>query len=382
MRGHVRRRGNKYCFVIDIGRDPETGKRQQKWFSGYEGEKEAEVAMIAKIHEFNQGLYVEPSKISFKEFLSTWLTNYAQTNCAPRTFEEYQFIAMEHVSPELGNITMDNLKPMHFQNYYFKKLTKGRKDGTGGLSARSVLAHHRLIHQALEFAVKLQVLKVNPAKSATPPRSEKKEFNVLTKEDIYTLLEGAKGKYFYESVFLAITTGMRRGEIFALRWCDVDFSNQTFAIRQTIQRLKGKGLVIRKATKTHGSRRSIAVSNAVIEMLKVQLEKQAQHKQELGVYYQNHDLVMANKDGSPVNIDYVSREFGRLVKKLDIPHVRFHDLRHSHATLLLHQGEHPKIVSERLGHSTISITMDTYSHVTPNMQKEAAKKLDDFLFGN
>lgn len=382
MRGHVRKRGTKWCFVLDTGRDPDTGKRQQKWFSGFATKKEAERMMAEKINELNQGVYVEPSKISFKDYLSTWLINYAKTNCAPRTYEGYEYIVKQHINPELGNITMDNLKPMHFQNYYSKKLTMGRKDGRGGLSAKSVLAHHRLIHEALEFAVKWQVIGINPAKAATPPRPEKKEVNVLTREEIYKLLEGAKTKYFYEAIFLAINTGMRRGEIFGLRWCDVDFTNQTFSIRQTLQRLKGEGLVFRKATKTDGSRRSIAVSEAVLNMLKTERAKQNQQKLKLGSYYQDHDLVMANEDGTPINIDYLSREFGRLVKRLDIPYVRFHDLRHTHATLLLQQGEHPKVVSERLGHSTIAITMDIYSHVMPNMQKEAVKKLDDFLFGS
>lgn len=125
---------------------------------------------------------------------------------------------------------------------------------------------------------------------------------------------------------------MRRGVIFGLRWCDVDFTNQTFSIKQTLQRLKGKGLVFRKATKTDGSPRSIAISDAVIKMLKNEKSKQEQQKLKLGSYYQDHDLVMANDDGSPINIDYLSREFGRLVKRLDIPYVRFHDLRHTHAT--------------------------------------------------
>src|SRR5690606_2993553 len=173
----------------------------------------------------------------------------------------------------------------------------------------------------------------------------------------------------------------RRGEIFAVRWSDVDFRG-IISVKQTLQRIKGKGLVFRNTTKTDGSRRTIAVSNSVISMLKRIKKQQTENKIPLGSEDQDDDLVFCNQDVTPINIDYFSREFGRLVRRKGLRHVRFHDLRHTHATLLLQQGEHPKVVSERLGHSTITITMDLYSHVMPNMQKKAAQKLDDFLFGD
>jgi len=381
MKGHVRKRGSKWCFVLDVGTDPKTGKRKQKWFSGFNTKKEAERAMAAKIHELNQGIYVEPAKITLKDYLERWLTDYARINCAPRTYQGYEYIIREHLIPSLGKITLDKLKPYHIQNYYSEKLANGRKDGKGGLSARSVHHHHRVLHEALEHAVKWQVIAMNPAKAVSPPKPLKKQINVLDKEAIHQLLKAAEGTRFYEPIYFAINTGMRRGEIFALRWKDVDFDNRMISVQQTLQRIKGKGLVFRDTTKTDGSRRSIAVSESVISMLKRIKKKQAEEKISLGPAYQDYDLVFANPDGTPFNIDYLSREFGRLVRRMNLPHVRFHDLRHTHATLLLQQGEHPKVVSERLGHSTITITMDLYSHVMPNMQKEAAQKLDDFLFG-
>lgn len=382
MKGHVRKRGSKWCFVLDIGRDETTGKRKQKWFSGFNTKKEAERAMVEKLNELNQGAFIEPSRTPLKDYLVRWLKDHAEINCAPKTHEGYSYIIHQHIIPDIGSITLDKLKPIHIQNYYTKKITEGRKDGKGGLSHQSVLHHHRLLHKALEQAVKWQIIAINPAKAVTPPKPQKAQINVLDRDGVRKLLEGAKGKYFYESVFLAINTGMRRGEIFGLRWGDIDFENKTISVRQTLQRIKGKGLILRKTTKTNGSRRSIAVTDAVLDMFKWIKTKQKRNKLKLGPVYQDNDLVFANEDGTPINIDYVSREFGRLVKRLDIPYVSFHDLRHTHATLLLQQGEHPKIVSERLGHSSISITMDTYSHVMPNMQKEAARKLDDFLFGS
>jgi integrase len=382
LKGHIRKRGNKWCFVIDIGRDPENGRRKQKSFSDFKTKKEAERAMTAKIHELNQGIFVEPAKITLEDFLKRWLEDYALINCAPRTFEGYEYIVRKHLIPSLGKITLNLLKPMHIQKYYSEKLNSGRIDGKGGLSARSVLHHHRLLHEALEHAVKRQIIPVNPVRAVSSPKPQRKQMNVLTREEILQLLKAAEGTRFYEPIFFAVNTGMRRGEIFALRWSDIDFENQIISVRQTLHRLKGKGFIFRNTTKTDGSRRSIAVSQSVINMLNRIKKKQAEQKIALGPAYQDYNLVFCKTDGSPYNLDHFSREFGHFVRRTDLPYVRFHDLRHTHATLLLQQGEHPKVVSERLGHSTITITMDLYSHVLPNMQKEAAQKLDDFLFGN
>jgi integrase len=289
-----------------------------------------------------------------------------------------------HIIPSIGGITLDKLRPIHIQKYYSQKLVSGRIDGNGGLSARSVHHHHRVLSEALEYAVNMQVLANNPAKSVAPPKPQKKQMNVLTKEQIEILLEGAKksSSRLYEAIYIAINTGMRRGEIGGLRWKDIDFKNNLISIRQTLIRTKELGLQLREAAKTDGSRRSIAISDSLIHLLKKMKAKQAQERLHLGPLYKDNDLVFAHKDGSPIDIDYYSQAFSKLVKRLDLPHVRFHDLRHTHATLLIQQGIHPKVISERLGHTTIAITMDLYSHVMPNMQKEAVQKLDSLLFGS
>jgi integrase len=379
MDGHVRKRGNKYCFVVDIGPDPLTGKRRQKWFSGYKTEREAKKERTRIINEINQGRFVEPSKLTLKAFLHQWIENYAKENCAPRTLQGYEYIIEKHLVPALGKKTIDKIKPLDIQKYYTEKLQRGRVDGKGGLSARTVLHHHRLLHEALEHAVRWQIIPVNPAKSVSSPKAKKAEMNVLTKEQIQTVLEHSKGKSYYHVVFLAIHTGMRRGEIFGLKWKDIDFENQLLSIRRTLQRIKNKGYQLREATKTDGSRRSIALTDSVIQLLKQIQHQQEKDKSLLGTAYDDQDLVFANPHGKFLDMDNLTRYFSRMVKKLDVPYVRFHDLRHCHATILMQQGVHPKIVSERLGHNSTKLTMDTYSHVLPNMQKEAAQKLDDFL---
>ncbi|MBA4541952.1 site-specific integrase [Thermoactinomyces daqus] len=382
MKGHVRKRGSKWCFIIDLGRDPETGKRKQKWFSGFNTKKEAERAMATKIHELNQGVFIEPSKITLEDYLKRWLQDYALTNCAPRTYEGYESIIRNHLIPSLGKITLDRLKPMHIQKYYSDKLDHGRSDKKGGLSARTVHHHHRLLHKALEQAVKWQVITVNPVRAVSPPKPKRKQIQVLTRDEVLLLLKAAENSKLYEPIFFAVNTGMRRGEIFALRWSDVDFENQLISIRRTLHRTKDSGFVFRDSAKTDGSRRSIAVSDSVVKMLKKIKRKQLEQKMALGPAYQDHDLIFCRPDGTPFDLDYLSKAFGQFIRKANLPPIRFHDLRHTHATLLLQQGEHPKVVSERLGHSTITITMDLYSHVMPNMQKEAAQKLDNLLFGD
>lgn len=377
MKGHIAKKGIKYYVVLETRGDD--GKRKRKWHSGFKTKKEAQKFLNEQLHKMDTGTYFSPTKITVEEYLERWLSDYAKVNTAPRTYEGYEYIIRQHVIPQLGQLKIDKLKPLHIQSYYSNRLTEGRIDGKGGLSNRSVLHHHRVLHQAFDQAVKWQMLQINPVNAITPPKPQKKKMNVLSREQIQLLLQETKEKSYFSIIYMAIHTGMRRGEILGLRWSDIDYKNLTISINQTVQRLKSTGIELRNTTKTDGSRRSVAISESVIGMLKKVKVTQTKNKLHFGVLYQNHDLIFSNEDGSPIDPDGLSREFTRLVKRIDIPHIRFHDLRHTHATLLLQQGEHTKVVSERLGHSTIAITMDTYSHVMPNMQKEAAKKLDDFL---
>ncbi|TCS80341.1 site-specific integrase [Tepidibacillus fermentans] len=377
MKGHVRKRGSKWVFVIDVGRDEKTGKRIRKWFSGFNTKKEAEKAMAQKIHELNMGTYVEPSKLTLGDYLYQWLENYAKVNTAPRTYEGYEMIIKKHIIPSLGHITLDNLKPLHIQRYYSDKLSHGRTDGTGGLSAQTVLHHHRVLKEALEQAVKWQLIVRNVADAVEPPRPKKVQMVTLNKQEISKLLETAKDSPFFPIIFTAIYTGMRRGEILGLRWRDINFHNRVISVRQTLQAVKGKGLIFKEPK--NGKERTVSIPDSLIDLLKKQKIKQNENKLRFGPAYNDFDLVFAQPNGNPFQPSELSRGFNKIIKKAEITPIRFHDLRHTHATLLLEQGVHPKIVSERLGHSSINITLDTYSHVLPNMQEEAANKFDDLI---
>ncbi|MBO8137075.1 MAG: site-specific integrase [Desulfotomaculum sp.] len=201
-------------------------------------------------------------------------------------------------------------------------------------------------------------------------------------KQVKAMLEAAKGTSYYGPVLLAVTTGMRRGEILGLRWQDVDWENKALLIRQTIQYTPEQGIIF-KQPKTAGSRRAVKISSTIIEFLKKHKVEQNKIKLLLGPgFYEDNGLVFCQNNGRPMHPDSVSSWFPKFMEKNGLPKIRFHDLRHTHATLLLKQGIHPKVVSERLGHVGISITMDIYSHLLPGMQEEAANKIDEVVLGD
>jgi len=376
MRGHVRKRGKKWCVIVYLGRD-EKGRPKQKWYSGFDSKKEAETAVVGIVHDINHGTYVEPVKITLGAFLLNWLESYARVNVSAKTCSRYEEIIKKHLIPSLGHIPIQKLHPVNIQNYYAEKLKNGKIRGEGGLAPRSVLHQHRLLRAALQHAVKWMLIVRNPADAVSPPRPDYKEMKTLNAKETVTLLQKARNSRVYIPVLLAVTTGMRRGEIIALQWKDVDLDKETITVRRTLERIKG-GYQF-KHPKTRKSRRQISLTPSAAAELRAHKQKQNEDKLHLGAAYNDQDLVCAWPDGTLVKPDFVSREFKKILQKIGLPIVRFHDLRHSHATLMMIQGVHPKIVSERLGHSTIRITMDTYSHVVPGLQKEAASQFDAAL---
>lgn len=382
MTGHVRKRGNKWNFVIDIGHD-ENGKRKQKWSSGFNTKKEAQAALTQKLHELQTGTYIDSSSITVAEYLQYWLEAYAKTNTSPRTYEGYEMIVNKHLIPSLGRYQLQKLQPSQIQSYYTNALKDGRRDGKkGGLSHRTVLHHHRVLREALQQAIKWQLVLRNVADAVEPPKPDRPEMNTLAAEQVLHLLDVAKQhtKKYYPVIYMAVNTGMRRGEILGLRWQDIDFNNNTANIQQTAQRVIGHGVIFREP-KTQKSRRSVSLPPSIMELLREIKVNQSKNKLVLGQAYQNYDLVFEQGDGKPLEPTEAGRAFRNVLKKAGYSSIRFHDLRHTHATLLLKEGVHPKIVSERLGHATIAITLDTYSHVLPHLQEEAANKLDEKLFG-
>ncbi len=384
MRGHITKRGkSSWAVVIYTGRDSQTGKKKYKWHSVKGTKRQAEKEMAALINSLETGNYINPKKVSLGLFLEQWLQDYAATNTAPRTYERYAEIVRLHLTPNLGNITLTKLKPEHIQAYYAKALSEGRINGKGGLSAQTVKHHHRILSEALKHALKWGLVVRNVADAVDPPRPEKKEMATVHAEDINQLLEESRRMEesssipYYTIVYMALHTGMRRGEILALRWSDIDLELMTIYVNRSLQVLKDGTKLIREP-KTQKSRRNISMTPSLVLQLKDYQTAQATLRLLADNPVVHDNLIFADLDGNPINPDTITSAFAKIAKRAGFK-LRFHDLRHTHATLMLKSGIHPKIVSERLGHATVAFTLDTYTHVVPGLQEAAAKRFDDIL---
>ncbi|GMA60718.1 site-specific integrase [Alicyclobacillus fastidiosus] len=251
--------------------------------------------------------------------------------------------------------------------------------GTGRL-ATSVARVHLVLHDALDRAVKWGLVARNIADAVDPPKPDPVQMSVWTREDVLRFLEEAKSSSYYIVFLIAVTTGMRKGEILGLRWVDVDLENGRVYVRQTLTYVNGQPVFL--DPKTNKGKRMVALSPEVVVQLRKYKAIQAKNKLRLGPLYHDNGLVVTRQDGSPASINTLDKQWYALLEQSGVPRIRFHDLRHTHASLLLQQGVHPKIVSERLGHSTINITLDTYSHVLPGLQEQVAKDFGDALFGD
>jgi integrase len=350
------------------------GGRRQKWHTVHGSKKDAERELARLVHDLNTGEYVEPSRMTVGAYLERWLADYARSSVSGKTFERYEEIVRTSLIPGLGHILMAKLQPLQIQAFYSESLQNGRKDGRGGLSAQTVIHYHRVLRKALHDAVRWQLVARNPADSVEPPRPVRREMKVLDGDQVARLLEAAQDSWHYIPILLAVATGLRRGEILALRWEDIDLGEGILAVRRSLEQTR-QGLSF-KEPKTAKGRRTVVLPGMAVDELRRHQEEQVVAKLLLGPGYHDQGLVCAEDDGRPIIPDHVTRDFPVLVRKAGLPPIRFHDLRHTHATMLLREGIHPKVVSERLGHSTIGITLDTYSHVLPSMQEEAARRLD------
>ncbi|KAA0788656.1 site-specific integrase [Bacillus sp. BPN334] len=369
MKGHIRKRGNNYCIIIDIDPDPEAGKRRQKWFSGYKTKKEAEKDVAKKITELNEGIFVEPSKLTLKDYLVQWL-EIKRMSLERNSYVSYYNNVTHHVIPSIGMIALHKLNVMDIQKCYKSALDTG-------ISNNSLIQLHRVLKTALNLAVKQNIISRNPAQFVELPKKEKSPIQTWTEEEVKRFLLHSQDSRYHIAYLLVITTGMRLGEVLGLRWQDVDFENHTVTINQTV----GGDDKIKNTAKTSASNRTIPVPVETIEAAKkhrIQINKE---KLRMGSAYQDFNLINCNKSGEVLYRNTFRLKFYKEIKNAAVKKFKIHDLRHTHATLLLKQGVNPKIISERLGHTDISLTLRIYSHVLPNMQEEAVKNFGKSIFG-
>ena len=379
MKGHIRQRSKgSWTIWVDLGRDPETGKRRQQTMTVRGTKRDAERESRAILTRLETGAYIKPTRLTVGGYLEQWLQGYVSSNTGPRTRERYIEIAHAHLVPALGSILLTALRPQHIQDYYAKALESGRRDGKGGLSAQTVHHHHRVLYEALKHAVKHGILIRNVAEAVDPPRPEHKEMATLWPETVNSLLDAARRIPYYTLFYTALYTGLRRSELLALRWCHVDLDFATLSVVETLHQLHNREFVFRQPKSKRG-RRQIALSPSLALLLRQHRAEQEVSRKLLGLELSPSDLVFSQPDGSPLQPDSITQAFTRLARSVGLCGVRFHDLRHTHATLMLRHGIHPKIVSERLGHSTVAITLDTYSHVLPGLQEAAAQRFEEGL---
>jgi integrase len=375
VKGHLRERSpGHWAIILDIP-DPKTGKRRRKWHS-YKGTKrQAQVECARLISAVQSGTYLEPSKTTLAQFLDRWLAH-IKTQVSPRSHERYCELARKNLVPLLGAVYLNNLRPERISAAYSNALTHGRRDGAGGLSPRTVHHMHRLLKQALGQAVSWEILNKNPAASVDPPRVERSTMQTYDINQTAELIEAMRDTRMLMPVLLAALNGLRRGEAAALRWRHVNLVTGQMSIVESVE-VTAAG--VRYKEPKGGHARTVALSPIMIEELRAHRVRQAQELLKVGAIVTEDTFVVAQADGSPLKPTSITHEWVRLLAKTALPRIRFHDLRHAHATHLLANGVHPKVASERLGHSKVGITLDLYSHVLPNMQTDAVARVDEAL---
>jgi len=283
--------------------------------------------------------------------------------------ESYRRKIERQIKPYIGTIPLEKLQPFHIQALYEKLLSQG-------YSRRTVEFTHAVLRRALKRAVKLRLIHFAPTDGVDAPRAEHREMSVLTPAQIEKLVQALADDPLGPLYYIALVTGARRGELIALRWEDIDWENRTVTINRAATVVQNQ--IRFDAPKSRHSRRTIPLTDEALAVLRRHRVAQAEQKLRLGPLYEDHGLVFPRPNGRPQEPSQVSKHFRLLLQKAGLPHVRLHDLRHTHATLMLAAGVHPRVAAERLG-DTVQVTMTTYSHVLPTMQQEVTRKLAQIL---
>ncbi len=344
---------------------------------------EAKKALRQAMADADRGLVFDADNLTLGEYLDRWLSDSVADTVKATTFERYEQITRLHLKPALGRVKLKGITPAHVRGLYREKLDGDSANGVEPLSSRTVRYMHTTLHKALKQAVMDGLIPRNATEAVKPPQPSREEMHPLTPDEAKHFLKTSHdtGDRLEALYVLAIHTGLRQGELLGLKWDDVDLEDGSLQVRRTLSITKGGPVFT--APKTSGSRRSVKLTNAATTALRSHLERQLAEMDKVGSLWRvgEYDgLIFASEIGEPLDRRTVTKHrFKPLLKRAELPEIRFHDLRHTCATLLLGKNINPKIVSEMLGHSTIAITLDTYSHVLPNMRDHAAKAMEEAL---
>lgn len=358
-----KRKDGRWSAEVSIG-----GKRRTKY-----GKTRNEVQewLHETLTEIHRGLRKNiGTKISLQKYMEIWL-DAMKSQIRPNTWSQYAQISRQHIFPILGSLQLNDLEPHHVQTFYSKKFEDGVGQSTRGMI-------HSVLHRAMNVALDWGFIRRNPVTSIKKPKQDKREMQFLTSEEAFRFLNVAKKNRYAALYYLAIATGMRQGEILGLKWGDLDFQSGRLQIQRQLQRVRGQALLFTQP-KSASSRRIVLLGSKTLDRLRDHLKNQKMERLFAGEKWEENELIFPSSKGTPLDTSSLFRNFKVLLKEANLPNIRFHDLRHTAATLMFQQGVHPKIVQERLGHSSIGITMDVYSHAIPSLQMEAANCMDDLL---
>lgn len=377
MAGYVKNRGkNTWLVTMPLGRDPDTKKRKFHYHTVHGTKKDAEKYLAKIVRDKDLGVFIEPTSTTVNEYLNQWLEIAAKPKLRERTYVEYSNLLNRYVKNILGNKKLAEVQPLDVQALYTHMLAKG-------LSARTVKYTHNVLSSAFKQAIKWKLIMQNPVAQAELPKQTKIEMKVMSPEESKLFLEVASKHRLGVFFHLMLLTGMRPSEILGLQWEDIDLEKHLVIVqRSVVWRTKGSGWYFSQP-KTLRSNRNIPLSNLLIVDIKEHRHKQLEERLKEGSKYENHNLVFATSTGKPFMQRNIIRYFKEIIKESNLPKtLRLYDLRHTCATLLLFANENPKVVAERLGHASVTLTLDTYSHVLPTMQKAATDKLEEILYKN
>lgn len=373
MRGHVRQRGSKWCYIVDLppGTD---GKRKQQWKGGFASRKEAEQALVETLHSVDRGTHVARDRITVGQYLSSWLEG---LQLAPASVYSYRKSINRHVIPTIGARELQQLDPQTLRSFY--ALLQTDQNATGrALSGTSVQLIHQVLHRALNDAAREGVVVRNVAALVKPPRRTTQERETWSADQLRQFLAAVQEEYDYAMWLLFATTGMRRGEVCGLQWKDLDLTKERLLVRRSLGMIGGA--VVMGSPKTSRSRRALSLDPATTDALRRHRVRQEAKRLQNGLgRIQQDEMIFLAPSGHLMQPSAVGQRFQRLRQAQGLPYIRLHDLRHTYATLALEAGVHPKVVSERLGHAGITITLDLYAHVLPSIERAAALQVSSLF---
>jgi integrase len=391
--GSIIKRGkNSYRLKFDIGRDPATGRRRIQYHTFRGTKQDAKIKLAELIASVGNNAYTEPSKTTVADLVTARIDQWEGAgDISPRTAQRYRQLLDNQIAPQIGATPIQKLTTVDIETWHSTLRTGGRQRGQGGVSPRTVVHAHRVLSHALEDAARHKLVVRNEAKLQPPPKVEGDEVEILDDAGIDRLVaklrpgnreSNLSGDPIYVPAVLAVFTGMRLGEILALRWANVDLDGAArISVRETLEETKALGIRF-KRPKTRSSRRDIGLPDIVIDTLREHRRAQLEMRLQLGLGKMPDDaLVFPTIDGGPQSPSDVSRTWGLVADRLDIPEITFHCLRHTHASQLIDRGVDIVTISKRLGHASPDITLRVYAHLFRNDDSKAAQAINEALTG-